>query len=171
MFTFLLGGITFYCIAIASCITFFRVAAKWNELLYVFEHVEAIFNKNCYTLSGWSLRKQVNCATSLMMTFGAIEHLFSWYSFLYDRIVQAHVCKWEIGSWFFYIATLHLVQIYKFFPVAVLTVIWAEYMNVSFTFTWNFIDLFIMIMSFSIASKFKMINERLEHFKGKVSTR
>ncbi|KAL7039352.1 hypothetical protein ACKWTF_009883 [Chironomus riparius] len=163
-----IGGIAFYCVAIASCVTFFRVAAKWNELLYSFEHIEAIFSKSCYTLSGWSLRKQINCATCLMMTFGAIEHSLSWFSFVYDRIIQAEICKWEIGSWFFYLATLHLVQIYKFLPVNVFTVIWAEYMNISFTFTWNFIDLFIMIMSFSIASKFKMINERLEHFKGKV---
>ncbi|XP_070498772.1 gustatory receptor for sugar taste 64a-like [Chironomus tepperi] len=102
------------------------------------------------------------------MTFGAFEHLFSWYSFLHDRIIQAQLCKWEIGSWFFYITTLHLAQIYKFLPVNILTVIWAEYMNVSFTFSWNFIDLFIMIMSFAIASKFKMINERLELFRGKI---
>ena len=162
------GGLAFYCVSIASCIAFFRVSAKWNDLLYSFEHVEAIFSKRCYTLTGWSLRKQIKCASFLLLTFGAIEHLLSWFSFLYDRIVQAEICKWEIGSWFFYISTLHLSQIYKFFPVSVLTVLWAEYMNVAYTFSWNFIDLFIMIMSYSIASKFKMINERLEFFKGKV---
>lgn len=130
--------------------------------------MEKIFCNSPYTLSGWSLRKRIKFVTIIMLSFSLCEHLFSWYSFLNDRIIQANVCNWKIGSWFYYIATLHLSHIYKTFPVNVFTVIWAEYMNISFTFTWNFIDLFIMIMSLSIAIKFEMINERLQFFKGRV---
>lgn len=42
-------------------------------------------------------------------------------------------------------------------------------MNVSLTFNWSFIDLFIIVLSIAIATKFQMINERLEFFRGKVS--
>lgn len=42
-------------------------------------------------------------------------------------------------------------------------------MNISLTFNWSFIDLFIILLSMAISTKFKMINERLEFFKGKVS--
>ncbi|XP_070498769.1 gustatory receptor for sugar taste 64f-like [Chironomus tepperi] len=49
-----------------------------------------------------------------------------------------------------------------------LSILWVQYINISFTFAWSFIDLFIMIMSMSIATKFKMINERLELFKGRI---
>ena len=105
----------------------------------------------------------------MVVVFALLEHSLSWYSFLHDRYVQATLCNWEIGSWFYYITSLHLSQIYKVFPVNTLTVSWAEYMNSSFTFAWNFVDLFIMVMSLSIATKFKMINERLEFFKRRVS--
>jgi hypothetical protein len=101
-------------------------------------------------------------------------------------------CKWEIGSWFFYLATTHLRQIYAELPVNVWTVLWAgwvaflsmnnltssaflfrvffaEYMNITFTFVWSFLDLFIILISIAIAAKFQKINERLEFFKGRVS--
>lgn len=41
-------------------------------------------------------------------------------------------------------------------------------MNISLTFNWSFIDLFIILLSLAISTKFKMINERLEFFKGRV---
>ena len=43
-----------------------------------------------------------------------------------------------------------------------------EYMNISFTFVWSFTDIFIIIVSIAIASKFRKINERLEFFRGRV---
>lgn len=102
------------------------------------------------------------------MMLALIEHLMSWYSFLTDRVKQAIECDWKIGSWFYYLTTVHLSHIYKCIPVSIFSVLWAEYVNISMTFTWTFVDLFIMIISIAISTKFKMINERLEHFKGRV---
>lgn len=93
----------------------------------------------------------------------------SWASFLYDRYIQIDLCHWEIGSMFYYIATTHLGHIYDHaFPVNPMWVLWAEYMNVSLTFAWNFVDFFIIILSIGIASNFAKINARLEFFRGRV---
>ena len=169
-FQYFSGGIVFYCVGISSSILYVRVAYKWSELLKLFKEVDGIFCKSPYTLSGWSLKTQVRFTTFMVVVFAFCEHSLSWYSFLHDRYFQAKICHWEIGNWIFYIASLHLSHIYKMFPVNTFSVMWAEYMNVSFTFAWNYVDLFIMIMSLSIATKFKMINERLEFFKGRVSS-
>lgn len=93
----------------------------------------------------------------------------AWASFLNDRFIQIEKCKWEIGSYFYYLATYHLPQIYAELPVKIYTVLWAEYMNVSLTFAWNFIDLFIIIISLALAAQFDKINKRLEFFRGRVS--
>ncbi|XP_070498768.1 gustatory receptor for sugar taste 64e-like [Chironomus tepperi] len=84
------------------------------------------------------------------------------------RLSDAEICKWEIGSWFFYVTSLHLAHIYKLFPVNYYSVIWAESTDFAFTFVWNYVDLFIMVMSLSISTKFKMINQRLMSFKGRI---
>ncbi|XP_070498930.1 gustatory receptor for sugar taste 64a-like [Chironomus tepperi] len=164
------GGIVFYCVGICSSLLYVRVAYKWNELLHLYEDVDFIFCKSPYALSGWSLKTQIRFTIFMVIFFALCEHSLSWYSFLHDRYVQATICHWEIGSWVFYITSLHLSHIYRLFPVNTFSVLWAEYMNISFTFAWNYVDLFIMVMSLSIAMKFRMINERLEFFRGRVVT-
>ncbi|XP_070498771.1 gustatory receptor for sugar taste 64f-like [Chironomus tepperi] len=107
----------------------------------------------------------------IAMAPATLEHLLYWYSFIHDKFRQAEACNWIIESWVSYIVSNQLRHIFRIFPVNVSTVFWAEYMNISFTFIWNFVDLFIMVISMSIATKFKMINERLEYHKGTVGTK
>lgn len=130
--------------------------------------MEDIFNNSPYVLTGWSLKKRIHFAAFLMLSLSLSEHLFSWYSYLNDRLVQVYECDWKIVSWFNFLTYNHLTHVYKVFPNNFWSVLWAEYMNVSMTFQWNFVDLFIMILSLSIATKFKMLNERLSYFKGRV---
>lgn len=145
---------------------------KWSEVLEAFDKVERIFQKEVYAdLSIRSLKSRIRRTSVVLLLFALSEHLGSWASFLYDRITQIKVCKWEIGSNFFYIATTHMHQIYAELPVKTSTVIWAEYMNISFTFAWSFIDLFIIIVSIAVASKFEKINKRLEYFRERVGGR
>lgn len=111
-------------------------------------------------------------ATVIFLIVAFSEHLSSWMNFLYERIYQSNECGWEIGNWFYYIFTTHLPPIYAVFPVRWTTVIWAEYINVSLTFAWNFADLFIIVISLAVAFKYETINYRLEKYQateGKVS--
>lgn len=145
------------------------MAYQWNQLLQLFNEVDNIFCNGTYSLSGWSFRKRVWFTTFTVMIFALVEHLLFWYSFLHDRFVEAETCNLEVESWIYFIVNIQFINIFKVFPMNSLSIFWTEYMNISFTFAWSFIDLFIIIMSMSIATKFKMINERLEIFKGRVS--
>jgi len=165
------GGIVYYSVGISSSLLYFRIAYKWNELLQLCKEVDDIFCTGLYTLSGWSLKKQIWFTLLIMMIFATIEHLLFWYSFMTYLYMQVKDCNWEIESWFYYIFSLQFENIFKVFPMNPISIIWAEYMNISFTFAWNYIDLFIMVMSLSISTKFKMLNERLNDFKGRVSSR
>lgn len=41
--------------------------------------------------------------------------------------------------------------------------------NVIATFCWNFMDLFVMIISIGLSSRFKQINKDLQRIKGQVN--
>jgi gustatory receptor len=146
------------------------VAKHWPRILENFGKVERIFNSESYKdLPGCSLRKRLRVTASVLLTFALFEHLMSWSSYLYERFFQMEACKWKIGNMFHYLTTNHLGHIYYFFPVNIGTAIWAEYMNISFTFVWNFIDLFIILICLSVASKFEKINKRIQFYHGRVS--
>lgn len=44
-----------------------------------------------------------------------------------------------------------------------------KYLNIIATFIWNYMDLFVMIVSLGISTRFKQINDDLERIKGKVN--
>lgn len=135
-----------------------------------FQAADDTLESECYAhSSGWSVCKRIRVISTILLGLALAEHLTSWSTFLYERFMQIEMCNWKIGSYFFYLATTHLQQIYAELPVQYVTVVWAEYMNISFTFAWNFIDLLIITISIGISSKFKKINKRLEFAEGRVS--
>lgn len=163
-------GLIFYFFGVLSSILLFKLAKQWREVLSAFQRVLDILSCEPYgPLPGWSLKKRIRFASLALLILALIEHLMAWSSFIYERIYQYRECDWKIESWFYYIATTHLSQIYKRVPLNPATVAWSEYMNASFTFAWNFIDLFIIIISLTVASMFEKINRRLEFFQGRVS--
>lgn len=145
---------------------------QWQKIMELYARVEETFSHESYAHStGWHLKKKVRVISTVLLFFALCEHLTSWASFLNDRLVQIRMCNWNYGSYFYYLATTHLRQIFAELPVNPFTVLWAEYMNITFSFAWNFIDLFIIVMSISIASKFNKINQRLEFYRERVDAK
>lgn len=168
---FIPAGIIFFATGVSGGIFFFKLAQQWAEILKAFEKVENIFQSEIYenNSSGWSLKRRIRVTSAVFLVLALSEHLAAWSSFLYDRLIQIKLCKWQIGSMFYYLATTHLHHVYAELPVKLMTVAWAEYMNVSLTFVWSYIDLFIIIVSIGVSSKFHKINKRLECFRERVS--
>lgn len=163
-------GIIFFITGFISAVFYFRLAQEWPEIMQSIAKNESIFQKFPYTHNpGWSVKKKIRVSSAVLLMFAVCEHTTAWTSFLYDRLTQSRVCNWEIGSYFYYLATTHAHQVYRQLPVNIWTVLWAEYMNASMTLIWSFNDLFIMIVSFRIASMFAKINNRLELYRGRVS--
>jgi len=46
---------------------------------------------------------------------------------------------------------------------------WGKAQNVYSTFIWNYMDVFVMIVSIGLAAKFRQLNDNLRKFKGLVS--
>jgi gustatory receptor len=164
-----LDGIIFYLCGLTVGIYFFQLAKCWHEISEKFYKVDKLFQQSNYTRKHgkWSLKKRINIATTFLLLVAFTEHLASWSSYLYEKILQSKECNWEIDNWIYYLCYNHLRHIYNIFTIGWTSTIWAEYMNVSLTFSWNFLDIFIIISSLMLAFKYETINNRLEQYRGR----
>lgn len=62
-----------------------------------------------------------------------------------------------------------LSEIFYFIPYSPWYAFIGKLTNVFATFCWSFMDLFVMIISIGLSSRFKQINEDLQRIKGQVS--
>lgn len=163
------GSLIFYVNNVLAGIFFLQLAKEWPKLIQLFANVEEIFVNDSYaSLTRWSMKKKIRIISVVLLIFALSEHMVYFSSFLYDRYIQAEVCGWNIDNIAGHIITTHLSHIFAEIPYNIVNGIWFEYMNISFTFGWNFMDLFIIIVSVGIATRFQQLNERLEYFHGRV---
>lgn len=82
-------------------------------------------------------------------------------------IQNANKCKLTddpIENWF----VEHFPHIFHFTAYSPIKAVFAKLMNTIATFTWTYMDLFVMIISMGLVSRFKQINNSLMKHKGKV---
>ncbi|CAO1403359.1 unnamed protein product [Diamesa serratosioi] len=164
-----ISSIIFMISNVLSGIFFLQLAKEWPRLIQLFASVEDIFVDDSYALlTRWSLKKKIRIISGVLLLFALTEHMVYFSSFLYDRYKQAEICEWNIDNIAGHIITTHLNHVFAKVPFNTITAIWFEYMNLSFTFGWNFMDLFIIIVSVGIATRFQQLNERLEYFHGRI---
>jgi gustatory receptor len=65
----------------------------------------------------------------------------------------------------FYIA--NYPQVFKIYPYSGALGTFAKFLNIIATFAWSYTDLFVIVISIGLASKFKQINEDLIDVKGR----
>lgn len=102
------------------------------------------------------------------MDFGTFlaEHVLNAFSIVYF----AKVCldRDDLYEELFRVQLSHLFIV---FPYSVWIAIVGKVVNVIATFCWNYMDLFVMMISAGLSTRFKQINEDLQRIKGKVKTK
>lgn len=104
----------------------------------------------------------------IFMLVGILYLALLWFFLVLDRLEKNKLCNNKIESYFYFIATTHSLHVFSVFPANPVTLLWAEYTNISFYFVWKFNDLFIILVSIYITSLFAKINARLMGFQGQV---
>lgn len=62
-------------------------------------------------------------------------------------------------------------QVFSFIPYTLIIAIPLGFLNLILACAWNYMDLFIIILSCALSDKFKQLNKKLAGVKGKVSDR
>lgn len=63
---------------------------------------------------------------------------------------------------------VQLSHLFDVFPYSIWLALAGKVVNVISTFCWNYMDLFIMMISVGLSTRFKQINEDLQRIKGEV---
>ncbi|XP_075236776.1 gustatory receptor for sugar taste 64f-like [Lycorma delicatula] len=145
-------------------ILFLKLALEWPNLLQEWERSEKYLISSYGSL--YYLPKKIKLMTTVVMSLALIEHT----SATIKNIANALPCvdyqynenlvETYYQSSFKQVFSVTNFAFWKSIPVS--------FINLIATCGWNFMDLFIMIMSVAISSRFNQINNRLEAVKGKV---
>lgn len=76
--------------------------------------------------------------------------------------IQLHILELTYKSW--------RAHIYHTFEFQFWQIPFLEIINLSLTFTWTYLDVFIMMLSIGLRGLFEVFERRLQVTKGKVST-
>jgi hypothetical protein len=142
---------------------------KWDKIISYWSEIEKVFLEDKYALppTRWTLKKQTKAILIFFMLALMIEHVLSLLAALRITYFIKKKCHIEenFASYFFkgYLSTY-----FRHFNINAFNAAYFEYVNVSLTFYWNFIDIFLILIGNAIAYRFDQINDRMGYFRGRI---
>lgn len=161
-------GIVFFSICAIICILFFRLSKKFKYFMIHWCKTEKLFlSKDYEVTSGWSLKRKIWTMTAVYLTLSTLEHMMFLSSEIYKIVYEVNVCNHTKDDVVKEFIIKHLSHVVVNIPFSYNHIIgiFIEYLNFSYTFFWNFLDLFIILISIGISFYYRQINKRLENFR------
>lgn len=164
------AGILFFSNSVSINILFLKLASEWKSIMIKWMNFETLFTSDRYKINpkSWSMSKQIKVFTILYLFFALVEHLLSVSTEFQKMLYRMNHCNKTINNHAEYIITNHLSHFFHNVPYNHFYGITLEYFNVSTTMSWNFLDLFIVVISIGISTRYKQLNNRIKQFKGRV---
>lgn len=163
-------GIIFFSSCGAVCILLFRVAQNFQRLMVRWTLTELKLLSIDYRLPPkcWPLRKRLLIITTVYLSLSTLEHLLYQAVEIHKHIYDLDSCKPEESNVVKLFIFTHFKPIMDNLPFGYNNFlgIFLSYLNFSYTFFWNFLDLFIILVSLGIAFLFEKINARLNNYRG-----
>ncbi|XP_025270622.1 gustatory receptor for sugar taste 64e-like isoform X2 [Camponotus floridanus] len=155
----------FYITTLVTAVLFVRLAWQWPCLALTWEKLEYELTSRYREISKITLATRFKIVTIVVMLLALVEHSAS--------VVSAYVSAIEcadhrgdtdiIGIYF----QTQFPQIFSKLPYSLWKGILVETINVLSTFSWNFVDLFLILISIALADQFRQLNSRLYSIRGK----
>ncbi|THK33052.1 gustatory receptor for sugar taste 64e [Diachasma alloeum] len=150
------GGIMFYGNSLMGTVLFFRLAPKWIALQREWRMMERFFNSCKYPQV--RLRWKFMLITAMIMIPAALEHTLS----VVKAIPDSSEFPYNNGTWREYVEIYtDRSHAFTYTTVKFSTALGIFYFIISkiATFTWNFTDLFVILVSTGLAERYKHLNQ------------
>ncbi|GAB0087186.1 hypothetical protein DMENIID0001_014660 [Sergentomyia squamirostris] len=159
-------GLTFYGITLMGHICFFILAIGWPQTVRCWDKVESVFLVRPYTIGGQRLECSVRLLSFIWIILAFIEYNLAQFASINGISRALEICpNTEITALeiFHRSQRSHVFMWIKFrmWMVPFLTLI-----NMSLTFCWTYVDIFIMVTGIALARRFKQISDRIHGMKG-----
>ncbi|XP_075162534.1 gustatory receptor for sugar taste 64f-like [Haematobia irritans] len=147
---------------IIVCLSALQLARKWPSLMMEWHNIESDLPSYTLLKEKRQMAKKIRMVFLVGMMMSLAEHLLS----IAQAIFYAHRCATTQDPIknFLLIASEHLFYV---FPYSNWLGFYGKTLNVMSTFIWNYMDVFVMIMSIGLSSMFQQLNADLVKFKNK----
>ncbi|KZC11436.1 Putative gustatory receptor 64f [Dufourea novaeangliae] len=160
MTTFVFNGTN-----IIASILFLRLAMQWPALMLTWEKLEKEFSLKHRKVSKTSLSSKFKIVTIIVMIFALVEHGSS----VLHGSIRAQECAYvqdnidTVGVYF----QSQFPQVFSITSYSLWKGILVDIINILSTFSWNFVDLFLILISIALVEQFRQLNSRLYSIRGK----
>uniref|UniRef100_A0A7G3AWS6 Gustatory receptor n=1 Tax=Lutzomyia longipalpis TaxID=7200 RepID=A0A7G3AWS6_LUTLO len=96
-----------------------------------------------------------------------VEHMLFLANAVHNIFIEASICQYNLPDKAKYYFLKQFSQIFKLIPYNILIGLGITWMNFSLTISWNFMDIFAILVSVGLSKRFEQINNRLRNVKGK----
>lgn len=156
----------FYGSAACGMFQFGILARRWPELMQHWESIEAAMPKFRNQNEKRKLAIHLKMLAFFVLMSSLVEHVLSSISSYHDyKQCQRHEQTDPIKE---YILP-QLSHLFTFVPYSPWTAIFGKCINIIATFCWSYMDLFIIMISAGLSSRFRQINDELQRSKGLVN--
>ncbi|KOX78933.1 Putative gustatory receptor 64f [Melipona quadrifasciata] len=144
---------------------FLRLAVQWPCLMVTWEKLEKELSYRHRKIS-----KTIHCfsiirVTSFQLMIVAVEHSLS----IAQGYIKAKECAAFQGdpNIFGVYFQMQFPQIFSRISYSLWKGILVDLINILSTFSWNFVDLFLILISIALTAQFRQLNSRLNSIRGK----
>ncbi|XP_070501249.1 gustatory receptor for sugar taste 64f-like [Chironomus tepperi] len=153
---------TFEFTNLMAIICFLELGRKWPDLIVNWYRVEKFLPPLKYQFDKQKMAYQIKMASLVILFSSMSEHLLS-------ITVGAHganncpTIKDPIKAFYF----RNYPQVWLIFPYSGWLGSLTKFFNIILTFAWSYTDLFVIIISIGLTSKFEQLNDELRKIKGR----
>ncbi|RLZ02213.1 Gustatory receptor 1 [Cephus cinctus] len=158
-------NIVFFGSTCIASLLFLRLAKHWPCLSMAWEEVERELSSRYRRTSKISLAFKFRLMTVTVMTLALFEHVLSVLAG-YKNALECAKLRGDTNIVSTYFQS-QFPQVFGATSYAHWKSILVQIVNSLSTFSWNFMDLFLVLMSFALADQFRQLNKRLYEVRGK----
>lgn len=129
------------------------------------EDVEMNFPKFRNRKEKGKLRLQMTIYATAILVCAVIEHILTIMTSLH-YVMTCQKDENVLDAFF----RSHLFELFQFTSFAMWKSMFGKFANIIATFAWNYMNLFIVMVSIGISSRFKQLNDEMNRVKGEVSS-
>ncbi|XP_014475213.1 PREDICTED: gustatory receptor for sugar taste 64f-like isoform X2 [Dinoponera quadriceps] len=155
----------FYATTLVTAVLFVQLARQWPCLALTWEKLEREFTSRHRRVSRTTLATRFKIVTTVVMLLASVEHVFAILS-TYSSAIECATSRGYtdiIGTYF----QAQFPQVFSMISYSLWKGILMDIVNVLSTFSWNFVDLFLILISIALVDQFKQLNSRLNSIRGK----
>jgi gustatory receptor len=163
-----IAGVIFYLSVFAGYNFLFNISLKFSPLFTLWMKCEIQLSTAFQPDSSkWTLKKKISLLVSAYLTLALVEHTMAVSNEIYGIVKDVTYCETKdidlIATFVsrrmgFFIDRLPF-EYNNFFGIFI------EYFNIAATFTWNYFDLTIIVISMGMSSMFEKLNYRIESLR------